>query len=307
MSKMVLKCVEATSSSLGIMSDPTELVALLRADFSVESSYMAAIVVMVYDYALTIHHEKSVWQRRWSLGKCLYLFVRYLGVFIAIFDFSANFRSESQVNWIITHLRERMDGLKKSYFVGSKKVFAVYGHNNKLRIVLGTSLVLGALASIFVMSLEIPSVLVIVLALAVLANLLMMGLHIPVRAAPPFGLTGCFSADGMPPRSFRITEMDTGLYFYQEWYMTGIRFPTSSIESMGLKNQLSSLIYFVGIFTVLCLKFTLYCLHKEEWGEFIIAFHRVIGEQIGQSICHTLDSVLILSDVTVADEALNYS
>ncbi|KAF8523497.1 hypothetical protein BU17DRAFT_63786 [Hysterangium stoloniferum] len=37
-----------------------------------------------------------------------------------------------------------------------QKVSAVYGHNNKLRIVLGTSLTLGALASVFVMSVEIP-------------------------------------------------------------------------------------------------------------------------------------------------------
>ncbi|KAF8523493.1 hypothetical protein BU17DRAFT_63782 [Hysterangium stoloniferum] len=45
----------------------------------------------------------------------------------------------------------------KTVHRGSSKVYAVYGHNNKLRIVLGTLLALGALASIFVMSLEIFS------------------------------------------------------------------------------------------------------------------------------------------------------
>ncbi|KAF8530299.1 hypothetical protein BU17DRAFT_60055 [Hysterangium stoloniferum] len=81
--------------------------------------------------------------------------------------------------------------------------------------------------------------------------------------------------------------------------------------------------YFVGILTVFCLDLTFYCPpgecssypHQREvkittvtpaLDEFY-RFHRVIGEQIGQLICHTLDSVLILSDVTVADEALNYS
>ncbi|KAF8530363.1 hypothetical protein BU17DRAFT_60105 [Hysterangium stoloniferum] len=84
---------------------PTVFVDLLRAEVSVESSSLAAIVVMVYDYALTIHYEKSVWQRQWSLGKFLYLFVRYLGLFIAIFDFFATFRSEGQANCVIIHLR----------------------------------------------------------------------------------------------------------------------------------------------------------------------------------------------------------
>ncbi|KAF8523536.1 hypothetical protein BU17DRAFT_63817 [Hysterangium stoloniferum] len=174
-------------------------------------------------------------------------------------------------------------------------VYAVYRRNNKLLIVLA-----------------------LVLALAALASLLVMGLHMPFGSALPFGFTSCLWADRMSPRS---TEMEMGLYFYQEWYMTDKHGIESLLESMGFKT--SCLIAFTSlgiIFTVPCLDFTLYCLHKHEWAAFIIAsskgnenhhvtpaldefyrFHSVIGEQIGQSI-PTLDSVLIFSDVRVTDE-----
>ncbi|KAF8503906.1 hypothetical protein BU17DRAFT_71715 [Hysterangium stoloniferum] len=67
-------------------------------------------------------------------------------------------------------------------------------------------------------------------------------------------------ADGPGPSyAIRIPEMDMGLHFYQKWYMTGNHGVQSLLESMGLKKHLSSHIYFVGIFTVLCLDFTLYC------------------------------------------------
>ncbi|KAF8497712.1 hypothetical protein BU17DRAFT_72387 [Hysterangium stoloniferum] len=44
-------------------------------------------------------------------------------------------------------------------------------------------------------------ILAMVLTLAVLASLLVMGLHImPFGSGPPFGLTGCFFVDEMPPK-----------------------------------------------------------------------------------------------------------
>ncbi|KAF8523491.1 hypothetical protein BU17DRAFT_63780 [Hysterangium stoloniferum] len=104
----------------------------------------------------------------------------------------ATFRSgeaQAEAIYVIIHFRERMDGLKyvQSRIIfpkkddtdtlshlthqvillcryrwlfnksTSKKVYAVYGGNKKLRIVLGTSLALGALASMLFMSLEVPS------------------------------------------------------------------------------------------------------------------------------------------------------
>ncbi|KAF8507839.1 hypothetical protein BU17DRAFT_71033 [Hysterangium stoloniferum] len=119
---------------------------LVTAYLSTKFSYIAAIVVMVYDYVLTISHEKSIWQRRWSLGKGLYLFARYLGLLIAIFD-------------LYVRLGDHVIYLSAAVLSaeGSKKVYAVYEKNKTLLVVLAASLALGTLASLLVMSLEIPT------------------------------------------------------------------------------------------------------------------------------------------------------
>ncbi|KAF8530270.1 hypothetical protein BU17DRAFT_60030 [Hysterangium stoloniferum] len=168
-------------------TNPSGFLIKLRLQNVTKLSWVAAATVMVYDYGkvkiiataletdiffstrpvvLTIKHEKSVWQRRWSLGKCLYFFTRYLGLFTAIFDisgdqldslvilatstiftvmFSANFTNKLVLAAVL------------SVEATIQKVYAVYERNNKLLMVLATSLVLGALASLLVMGLDIPA------------------------------------------------------------------------------------------------------------------------------------------------------
>ncbi|KAF8503909.1 hypothetical protein BU17DRAFT_71717 [Hysterangium stoloniferum] len=181
-------------------------------------------------------------------------------MFKVIFDISVHFSAN------VTNT------LPRSY---PSKVYAVYRRNNKLVIVL-----------------------VFVLALAVLANLLMMGLHMPVRSAPPFGLTGCFSADGMPPRfAFGVLPFliyETILCFLMLWkVIQNYRDGSRSLFLSGMVHD--SLIYFVGIFTVLCLDFTLYCLHKEEWVVFIIGREYTIPCAMG---CRLLVNTLEWAEVS---------
>ncbi|KAF8501815.1 hypothetical protein BU17DRAFT_71973 [Hysterangium stoloniferum] len=73
--------MDNTSSSI----HPEPMV--VTADPFLRFAYTAAIVVMMYDYGkilLQLCWEliddpfRSIWQRRWSLGKCLYLFCGFV-------------------------------------------------------------------------------------------------------------------------------------------------------------------------------------------------------------------------------------
>ncbi|KAF8503905.1 hypothetical protein BU17DRAFT_71714 [Hysterangium stoloniferum] len=119
-----------------------------------------------------------------------------------------------------------------------------------------------------------------------------------------------FARDGSS-YAIRITEMDMGLYFCEEWYMT-VSSPFSVLTSPSTAwgmfiISLEARISFYPIDRLPAhqreVKITTVTPALDEFYR----FHSVIVEQIGQSICHILDSVLVLSDVRVTDEVFNSS
>ncbi|KAF8530362.1 hypothetical protein BU17DRAFT_60104 [Hysterangium stoloniferum] len=152
------------------MSDtilPTEV---LRSDVSIQYSYTAAIVAMVYDYGKSQNCTATVleinpsshlnlcdndgghWENA-SIFSCGYLI--WWDIFSLVFIDEERKYVASRMVFPRKHDIDTLSHLIHQVILLCR-VSAVYGHNNKLRIVLGTSLTLGALASIFVMSVEIP-------------------------------------------------------------------------------------------------------------------------------------------------------
>ncbi|KAF8504093.1 hypothetical protein BU17DRAFT_71657 [Hysterangium stoloniferum] len=101
------------------------------------------------------------------------------------------------------------------------------------------------------------------------------------RGSTAFRTHRWFSADGMPPRfAFGVLPFliyETILCFLMLW--------------KAIQNYRDG----YSIFTVLCLDFTLYCLHKEEWGEFIIAREYTIPCAMG---CRLLVNTMEWAEVS---------
>ncbi|KAF8530272.1 hypothetical protein BU17DRAFT_60032 [Hysterangium stoloniferum] len=145
--------------------------AAIRADNVTKYSWVGAATVMVYDYGLTIGHEKSMWQRRWSLGKCLYLF-EYSLLFLTFM-----YGSYKEIVRFLScpYLHYRYNAGYIEYLVtvapsfGGRyslqrplsypfKVYAVYRQNKKVLMVLTISLALGVVASLILAVLKKPSI-----------------------------------------------------------------------------------------------------------------------------------------------------
>ncbi|KAG1717673.1 hypothetical protein EDD22DRAFT_86423 [Suillus occidentalis] len=72
---------QANSTPYNLMSEQ-EIVSDLRWNDNVS---VAMITLISYEYLLLLDKEiKYVWKRPWSLMSCLYLVVRYLGLFLAL-------------------------------------------------------------------------------------------------------------------------------------------------------------------------------------------------------------------------------
>ncbi|KAF8530273.1 hypothetical protein BU17DRAFT_60033 [Hysterangium stoloniferum] len=244
------------------MDGRSSIVTRLYGDaFIANSTWLVVATVMVYDFGLTIEHE-----------------TRYLGIFKVIFDIS------------VQMLPTRCKDLK----------LIPYLHRNDDAAMSNTSCTAFFWWELFSVTAAIVSVqvLAIVLALAVLASLLVMGLHMPVGAAPHLGLTGCFSVNGVPPKfAFGVLLLliyETILCFLMLWkVIQNYRDGYGSLLLSGMVHD--SLIYFVGIFTVLCLDFTLYSLHKQEWAVFIIAREYTIPCAMG---CRLLVNTMEWAEVS---------
>ncbi|KAF8518119.1 hypothetical protein BU17DRAFT_66559 [Hysterangium stoloniferum] len=278
-----------------------------------KSTWLVAATVMVYDYGkvgtvattpgLTIEHEvrvskrlqdksflinylsqKSMWQRGWCLGKFLYLFTRYLGMFKAIFDvfvlsFGANVTNTLHISGsckdlkLIPYLHPNDDAAMSNTSCNAFLWWELFSVTAAIVSVQGTfsgtwlseenfTLMLSphAASSHSAMS-------AIVLALGVLLSLLLMGLDIPIGSAPPSGFTGCFYVDGISPRfAFGVLPMliyETVLCSLMLWKV--IQKYRDGYWSLFLSGMVHD-----SIFTILCLDFTFYYLHKQKWAQFVL-------------------------------------
>ncbi|KAJ8587705.1 hypothetical protein M405DRAFT_290465 [Rhizopogon salebrosus TDB-379] len=64
------------------------------------------LTLISYDYLLLFEKEvKFLWKRQWSLMSCLYIIVRYLGLFLAMvcgtcmYRFAQNYRYLTSASW----------------------------------------------------------------------------------------------------------------------------------------------------------------------------------------------------------------
>ncbi|KAF8530267.1 hypothetical protein BU17DRAFT_60027 [Hysterangium stoloniferum] len=135
----------------------------------VRFSWVTAATVMVYDYGLTIEHEKSTWQRRWTLGKCLYLFdsLRPFSIFLVSQTNCKDLKTKALICTVITRLCQTL------------AVTPLFGGSFTLAAILSSQ------------------VLVIMIALVLLVCLLLTRLGVPVAFGMQFGFTGC-GIDALP-------------------------------------------------------------------------------------------------------------
>jgi len=171
--ELVFQLSEFCQTVLGVDSMSVgDVLTQIRADNVIKCSWVAAAAVMVYDYGLTIQHEHFMWQRRWSLGKCLYLFTRYLGLVTVILDISVMFTAGHTEKFCKAtfwwELFSSASAIISAQVVLLFRVYAVYERDNKL---------LGALA--------------ITMAIGTLASSVVLSLYRPVLSETPLGLTGC--------------------------------------------------------------------------------------------------------------------
>ncbi|KAF8523532.1 hypothetical protein BU17DRAFT_85869 [Hysterangium stoloniferum] len=270
---------------------------------------------------LTIEHEKSMWERRWSLGKCLYLFTRYLGLFAAIFglsvNFSVNLTAKDQLN---SYLHRNNDAFMSNnscnafvwwlLFSVTAAIISAQGTLNgtwffeeniklmlSLHIASSHSTMSGGLFSLI----QDQCHLFIVTnskALVVPASLLMMGLNMPVGSAPPFGFTGCGHASATLPR-FAFGMLPPLIYETILCSLMVLKAIQNYRDGYGCSILSAmvhdSLIYFVGIFTVLFVDFTLYCFHKQEWAQFVVGREYTIPCAMG---CRLLMNTMEWAEVS---------
>ncbi|KAF8523747.1 hypothetical protein BU17DRAFT_63681 [Hysterangium stoloniferum] len=88
--------------------------------------WVAATAAMMYEYLLTIEHEARVWQRQWSLGKVLYLLIRYWGTISVIIDITGSVQC------------------------APRQIYVVYGGKKMIAVILGFILAIGVAATIMI-------------------------------------------------------------------------------------------------------------------------------------------------------------
>ncbi|KAF8514006.1 hypothetical protein BU17DRAFT_68562 [Hysterangium stoloniferum] len=225
---------------------------VVRVYLATEFSWVAAATVMVYDYGLTIEHEvvfqinswtspshilqKAIWQRQWCLGKCLYLFTRYLGLFTSIFDISV--RDLQTRAWIWWKVLSGSAAVISAEVILLCRVYAVYRRNNKLLMILA-----------------------IVLALGVFASLLVMGLNIHA---------GCLASEGygFMPQVFWSGILSPLIY---ETILCSLMI-LKAIQNYrdGYASPLLSKMVHDSIFATLFIQCSFYFLKKQEWAQFLL-------------------------------------
>lgn len=205
-----------------------------------------------------------MWQRRWSLGKYLYLFLRYLGVSTIVFDVyvqsSVNLTSKFCNVTVWLKLLLVAAAVISAQVVLICRVYAVYERNKKLLIVLA-----------------------ILYALEILASLLVLGLHTPVESASPSGLSGCrvdaasskFGFGLLPSLIHEIILCSLMILKAIQNYRDGCGSPLVS------EMIYDSMIYFVGIFAALFVDFTFYFLKKQDEAGFALAWESTIPCTMG--------------------------
>jgi len=190
-----------------------------------------------------------MWRRRWSLGKCLYLFIRYLGLLTVIFDISVMFGASITSNFctafIWWEIISAFSAVLSAQVVLLCRVYAVYGGNKKL---------LGVLA--------------VMLALGTFATLLVLGLGKPEGIGLTSPFTGCFAS----PTAKSIWFWMLPSLIHETVFCSLMIFKAIQILQDGYGSPLlsamihDSCIYFLGIFTTLLVNCILCYPKNEVWS-----------------------------------------
>ncbi|KAF8511398.1 hypothetical protein BU17DRAFT_69652 [Hysterangium stoloniferum] len=307
------------------MDSSTSIMIRMHGDTVIsKSTWLVAATVMVYDYGkvgtvattpgLTIEHEKFMWQRGWCLGKCLYLFTRYLGMFKAIFDvfvlsFGANVTNTLHISGsckdlkLIPYLHRNDDAAMSNTSCKAFLWWQLFSVTAAIVSVQGTFSGTWLLEENFTLMLSPhaasshSAMSAIVLALGVLLSLLLMGLDMPIGSASPSGFTGCFYVDGISPRfAFGVLSMliyETVLCSLMLWKVI------QNYRDGYWSSFLSGMVH-DSIFTILCLDFTFYYLHnihKQKWAQFVLGREYTIACAMG---CRLLVNTMEWAEVSKA-------
>jgi len=231
-------------------------------------SWIASLTVMIYDYVLTLGNEVFIWRhQRWSLGKGLYLFLRYLGLCIMIIDvvvaFLPNLGDKFCRGFFIWIVLSVLCSVLSAELVLLFRVYAVYGCSLKILTFAGGTLAIG-----------------------LTATCLIIGLDMPVGVGLSFGLTGC-GISQVPPIFFYawISPMvnETIFCVLMVWKAWDVYKHQASSPLFRIIVRDSAL-YFFSIFLVLLFNCLIWLLKFQLYVSFGVGWEITIACTMGSRL-----------------------
>lgn len=231
-------------------------------------SWVASFTVMLYDYVLTFGDEVYVWrEQRWSVGKFLYLALRYLGISIMIIDVVVAFHADlgdefcrGFLIWLIVSIVFVIFSVEAILLC---RVYAVYGRSKKVLFIIGGTLIIGLTSSS-----------------------LIIGKNMPVGASFPLGLTGC-GITKIPPVFWytwlfpMINETTLCiLMLWKAWGMWKDKYQSPLLQ----KLVQDSAVYFLSIFILLSCNCLIWLLNIVDYVDLTVGWEITMSCTIGSRL-----------------------